>query len=111
MSTLGKRKGNTGRMSQPTLAIVISVKKEKAREELFKPIDSAGKEHIYQRSASKRVIDIPLFDKLQKKIDSSDKARISLVYLNEDQSINVVVADTKPMSQQYDEILRRLRFT
>lgn len=97
-------------MSTPTPAIVVSVKKEKAREELFKPIDSAGKAHTYQRSPSKRVIDISLFNKLQKKIDSSEKARISLVYLNDDDSMDVVVADTKPMSQQYDEILRRIRF-
>lgn len=97
-------------MSTSTPAIVVSVKKEKAREELFKPIDSAGKKHTYQRSPSKRVIDISLFNKLQKKIDRSEKARISLVYLNDDDSMDVVVADTKPMSQQYDEILRRIRF-
>lgn len=91
-------------------AIVVSVKKEKFREGLFKYIDSAPKRHVIRRSASKRVITIDLFNHIQKHIDAYERARVSLVDLHDDGSMEVIVADTKPMSEQYDEILRRVRF-
>ena len=91
-------------------AVVISVKKEQFREGLFKYIDKAPKKYVFVTSPSKRVIDPKLFDHIQSKVDTYARARISLVELGPNKSMSVTVADTKPMSAEYDEILRRLRF-
>lgn len=91
-------------------AVVVSVRKEQFREGLFKYIDSAPKKHIIQKTPSKRVITLSLFERIQHRIDDYERARISLVDIAPDKSMRVVVADTKPMSHEYNEILRRIRF-
>lgn len=91
--------------------IVVSIGTEKRREGLFKYFDDpANRSHVIERTATKRVLSLPLFDRLQSKIDAYPHARVSLVENVGDGEYDVLVADAKPMSDSYNELLRRIRF-
>src|SRR5699024_12689108 len=77
------------------------------------------------RTASKRVVTVPLFNNLHPVFDSHKPTRVSLLDpLGEDDDIDdedeiidhdgqeyvVVVGNAAPHSYDYDEILRRIRF-
>lgn len=106
--------------------VVLSIRNKDKREAVFKytddPVNAAG---VVSRTASKRVVTVPLFNKLQPVIDSHKPTRVSLLdQLGEDDDIDdedeiidhdgqeyvVVVGNTAPHSYDYDEILRRIRF-
>lgn len=91
--------------------IVVSIGDEKRRERLFKHLDEQkNRPEVAERTATKRVISVRLFDRLQSKIDNYPHARVSLVNRVREGEYEVVVPDSKPMSDSYNEILRRLRF-
>lgn len=94
--------------------IIVSIVKREKREGLFKYIDNPANDWgvIENQPASKRVISIDLFNKLQSKIDAYSRARVTLADWNmNDNSYEPVeyAIDTKPMSEAYNGILRRLR--
>lgn len=106
--------------------VVLSIRNKDKREAVFKhtddPVNAAG---VVSRTASKRVVTVQLFNKLQPVIDSHKPTRVSLLdKLGEDDDIDdedeiidhdgqeyvVVVGNAAPHSYDYDEILRRIRF-
>lgn len=93
------------------LFIAVSIANKDKRESLFKHIDApSNKKHVFDRYAARRVIDVELFDELQPRIDASPHARVSLMEQNEDGDFEAIIPNAKPMSESYDEMLRRLRF-
>ena len=91
--------------------VVVSISSEKRREGLFKYFDDPkNRSQVIERTATKRVLSVPLFDKLQSKIDNYSHARVSLVEKVGDGEYEVIVSDSKPMSDSYNELLRRLRY-
>lgn len=91
--------------------VVVSIINEKRREGLFKYFDDPkNRADVIERTATKRVLSVGLFDRLQAKIDAYPHARVSLVEDAGNGEYEVIVPDTKPMSDPYNEILRRLRF-
>ena len=91
--------------------VVVSIGVEKRREGLFKHFDDpAYRAQVVERTATKRMLTLRLFDRLQSKIDRYPYARVSLVERIGKGEYEVLVADCKPMSDQYNELLRRIRF-
>lgn len=91
--------------------IVVSIPNEKRREGLFKYLDDPRyRRHVVERTNSKRVLTIGLFNRLQSKIDTYRFARVSLIEDAGDGEYTVVVPDARPMSDSYAEILRRIRY-
>lgn len=97
--------------SEHTRYIVVSISNEKRREGLFKYLDDPRyRRHVVERTNSKRVFTLGLFDRLQSKIDTYRYARVSLIEDAGDDEYSVVVPDARPMSDSYSEILRRIRY-
>lgn len=106
--------------------VVLSIRNRDKREAVFKytddPVNATG---VVSRTASKRVVTVQLFNKLQPIVDSHKPTRVSLLDpLGDDDDVDdedeiiehdgqeyvVVVGNATPHSYDYDEILRRIRF-
>ncbi|WP_156801809.1 hypothetical protein [Corynebacterium mastitidis] len=93
------------------LILSLSVAKEKNRPSLFKYTDSGDNaKEIIKRSPPRRVITQKLFDTIQYYVDIHPTVRVSLIERKSQDEWKVIIADAKPMSHPYNEILRRLRF-
>lgn len=95
-----------------TYVVAVSIKDKSRREHLFKHIDSkANAKHVVDKSSSTRVIDEELFGRLQAKIEADRHCRLSLLSLTDTKGeYEPFVTDAKPLSDEYAEILRRIRF-
>lgn len=69
-----------------------------------------GKAYTVKRDDEKAIIKEELFDVLQAEIERSDVDYISLIAVKDDKSTFFVVKDAEMWSEEYDQILRTLRF-
>lgn len=103
----------TATTSHDDRLIVLSITNHEKREGLFKHTDDpVNADGIVSRTASKRVMTVGMFNKLQPHVDTHKTVRVSLLgQVDDDEDdYSVIVANASPASYEYNEILRRIRF-
>lgn len=86
-------------------------KRSRKNSRLEEALDSKiGKAYTVNRDDEKVIIKEALFDVLQAEIESSDIDFISLISQDDDGKTSFVFKDAEMWTEEYDSILRHLRF-
>ena len=91
-------------------AIMLEFDDNKKNSRLTKLLNSkTGKSHTLKRTKNKALITEALFDSMQIEIEIADVDIISLYHVDESKTKSIV-KDAELMTDEYDSILRRLRY-
>lgn len=91
-------------------AILIEVEDNRKNSNLLKRLESSvGKKYTIRQTSDKYLIKEALFDALQMEIECGDIDFISLVQID-GSKMQYVVKEAELWSEEYDQILRKLRF-
>lgn len=91
-------------------AILIEVEDNRKNSNLLKRLESSvGKKYTIRQTGDKYLIKEALFDALQMEIECGDIDFISLVQID-GSKMQYVVKEAELWSEEYDQILRKLRF-
>ena len=91
--------------------ILLEFEKNRKNSRLNEALDSkVGKKFTIKRDKEKAIIAEELFDVLQAKIESADVDYISLIAKDQKGKTSFIVRDAELWTEDYDQILRTLRF-
>lgn len=91
--------------------ILLEFEKNRKNSRLNEALDSkVGKKFTIKRDKEKAIIAEELFDVLQAEIESADVDYISLISKDQKGKTSFIVRDAELWTEDYDRILRTLRF-
>ena len=91
--------------------ILLEFEKNRKNSRLNEALDSkVGKKFTIKRDKEKAIITEELFDVLQAEIESADVDYISLIAKDQKGKTSFIVRDAELWTEDYDQILRTLRF-
>lgn len=91
--------------------ILLEFEKNKKNSRLNEALDSkVGKKFTIKRDKEKAIIAEELFDVLQAEIERADVDYVSLIAKDQQGKTSFIVRDAELWTEDYDQILRTLRF-
>lgn len=91
--------------------ILLEFEKNRKNSRLNEALDSkVGKKFTIKRDKEKAIIAEELFDVLQAEIERADVDYVSLIAKDQQGKISFIVRDAELWTEDYDQILRTLRF-
>ena len=91
--------------------ILLEFEKNRKNSRLNEALDSkVGKKFTIKRDKDKAIIAEELFDVLQAEIESADVDYVSLIAKDQEGKTSFIVRDAELWTEDYDRILRTLRF-
>lgn len=91
--------------------ILLEFEKNRKNSRLNEALDSkVGKKFTIKRDKEKAIIAEELFDVLQAEIERADVDYVSLIAKDQEGKTSFIVRDAELWTEDYDQILRTLRF-
>lgn len=91
--------------------ILLEFEKNRKNSRLNEALDSkVGKKFTIKRDKEKAIIAEELFDVLQAEIERADVDYVSLIAKDQQGKTSFIVRDAELWTEDYDQILRTLRF-